>query len=232
MGNNQLINSLDSKDQRIFFSNATLTKLSLSEIIYEFDKPTEYLYFPTDGFFSIIQAIDFHTQLEVGMIGREGFLGAEVMLGLKNNPFKALVQGEGHAWKIKPHYFLAQIKKNQRLAKITLGYLAIRFKLLSLSCACEHFHAIGPRLAKWLLMSQDRAQSSTFMMTHESIGLMMGVRRVGITTAANDFRKLGLINYHRGEMQILNRTALMKQACSCYQKNNDIFGSLLIQLRH
>lgn len=227
MNHNSLIHRLPKDNQERIFSKATLTEFKLSEIICIADKPTDYIYFPVDGFISITQSIDEHPPLEVGMIGREGMLGAEHILGINTNPFGALVQGVGSAWKIAASDFLSEVVDSVELQDIVGSYLAVRNKQLGLSVACEHFHEIGPRFAKWLLMSQDRAQSPAFLMTHEFIALMLGVRRVGITTIAADFRRRGLIEYHRGEMKVLNRVALKAEACSCYQKNRKIYTSII-----
>jgi CRP-like cAMP-binding protein len=227
MSKNNLIDLLPKKLQEPLLAKSELTELNLSNIICQVDKPIDYIYFPVDGFISIVQSIDEHPPLEVGMIGREGVLGAEITLGLKTNPFSAIVQGCGNAWRIKAKEFLVEVKNNLELKVIIDSYLAVRINQLGLSAACEHFHEIGPRLAKWLLMSQDRAKSPTFLMTHEFISLMLGVRRVGVTTAAADFRRRGLIEYHRGEMKVLNRAALKAEACSCYQKNRKIYTNLI-----
>lgn len=226
MNRNFLLNLLPKINQEQIFSKTTLIELTLSQIICIADKPTDYIYFPVDGFISITQSIDDHPPLEVGMIGREGMLGAEHLLGIGTNPFGALVQGVGSAWKIAAQDFLSEIQNSIEFRAIVDNYLAVRNKQLGLSVACEHFHEIGPRFAKWLLMSQDRAQSPAFLMTHEFIALMLGVRRVGITTIAADFRRRGLIEYHRGEMKVLNRVALKAEACSCYMKNRKIYTSI------
>lgn len=227
MSKNNLINSLPKEMQDLVLSKAEIVDLTLSQIICAFDKPVASLYFPIDGFISITQSIDKHPPIEIGMIGREGMLGAEVVLGSMTNPFGALVQGSGNAWQMDVNDFLSHVKNIPEFKKIVSNYLTVRISQLGLSAACEHFHEIGPRLAKWLLMSQDRAHSPTFQMTHEFIALMLGVRRVGITTTAADFRRRGLIEYHRGEMKVLNRSALKAEACSCYQKNRKIYSSLI-----
>ena len=227
MNKNYLISLLPQKTQDNIFSKAELTELSLSGIIHVVDNPIEYIYFPVDGFISLTQKIDDYQPIEVGMIGREGVLGAEVNLGINYHPFGAIVQGAGNAWRVKVTDFVVEVKGCHEFSAVTNAYLAVRMSQLGVSAACEHFHEIGPRLAKWLLMSQDRAQSATFLMTHEFIALMLGVRRVGITTTAADFRRRGLIEYHRGAMKVLNRVALKAEACSCYQKNRKIFTSLI-----
>lgn len=227
MNKNSLIELLPKPTQDLIFSKGELIELSLSKIVCVVDEPTEYLYFPIDGFISIVQGLDQHPPLEIGMIGREGVLGGEVALGIKNNAFGALVQGCGNAWRLDMSAFISISKSHAELAQMLQTYLAVRIKQLGLSAACEHFHEIGPKLAKWLLMSEDRAQSTTFLMTHEFISLMLGVRRVGITTAAAEFRRNGLIEYQRGEMKILNRPALMEASCSCYLQNRKIYSGLL-----
>lgn len=227
MNKNSLIALLPKKAQELVFHKSELVDLNLSEVICVVDEPVEYLYFPTDGFLSLVQSLDQHPPLEIGMIGREGVLGAEIALGIQKNLFGALVQGSGSAWKLGKNDFLEITLNHMELKNIALSYTAVRIKQLSLSAACEHFHEIGPRLAKWLLMSEDRAHSDTFLMTHEFISLMLGVRRVGITTAAAEFRRNGLIEYHRGEMKILNRPALMAASCSCYLQNRKIYSTFL-----
>ena len=227
MNKNSLINLLPQKSQETLLANAELVDLTLSQVVCVVDQPTSHVFFPINCFISITQSIDHYPPIEVGMIGREGLLGSEIALGVVNNPFGGLVQGAGSAWKMDSHTFAGHLKSNPELKAIINTYLAVRMNQLGLSAACEHFHEIGPRLAKWLLMSQDRAQSPTFLMTHEFISLMLGVRRVGVTTTAADFRRRGLIQYHRGEMKVLNRVALKAEACSCYLRNRKIYSSLI-----
>jgi CRP-like cAMP-binding protein len=232
MNKNSLINSLPKIVQDSLLIKATLVELTLSQMICEPENALKYLFFPVDGFISILQKIDEHPPLEVGMIGREGVLGGEALLGLEKNWFGAIVQGSGNAWRIEVQDFLNEVKNHPELKNTISAYLSIRIAQLGLSAACEHFHEIGPRLAKWLLMSQDRAQSATFLMTHEFISLMLGVRRVGVTTAAADFRRRGMIEYHRGEMKILDVPSLNLEACSCYLQNKKIYNSFIKQKEH
>ncbi len=212
-------------EQEKFYSKAELIPLIISQKIAEYKKPIDHLYFPIDGFISIYEATHGHPLLEVGMIGREGMLGEEVILGAKKHNFGGIIQGPGEAWKISTQDFKSLIAISTELREITKSYLAVRLQQLGLSIACEHFHEIRARLAKWLVMSQDRAQSSTFHMTHEFIALMLGVRRVGVSIIANDFKKNGLIDYTRGQVKVIDRVALRAQACQCYKDNKSIYSS-------
>ena len=224
MNKNVLLNQLTKKIQESILSDAELIQINLSQVICLAEETQEYLYFPIDGFFSLVQLIDEHPPLEIGMIGREGVLGSEIILGVEINMFGAIVQGSGESWKISTSDFMNHFNKIPELKSVIQKYLSIRIRQLGLSASCEHFHEIGPRLAKWLLMSQDRAQSSTFLMTHEFISLMLGIRRVGVTTTAADFKRKGLIDYHRGEIKIMNRDGLIGESCSCYQVNRNIYS--------
>lgn len=231
MNRNTLISLLPDKHQESLLSNAELVELKLSQVICTADQPITHIYLPINCFISITQNIDHYSPIEIGMIGDEGILGAEIALGASSNKFSALVQGAGTAWKIDSQLFLGEVNHSLELKKIIHAYLEVRISQLGLSAGCEHFHEIGPRLAKWLLMSQDRAKSPTFLMTHEFMSLMLGVRRVGVTTTAADFRRRGLIQYHRGEIKILNRAALKAEACSCYQRDRKTYSSIIGDLK-
>jgi CRP-like cAMP-binding protein len=227
MNKNALISLLPDKHQESLLSNAELVDLKLSQVVCTVDQPITHIYFPINCFISITQNIDHFSPIEIGMVGEEGLLGAEIAIGAESNKFSALVQGAGNAWKIGAQFFLSEMNRSSELKSILHAYLGIRISQLGLSAGCEHFHEIGPRLAKWLLMSQDRAKSPTFLMTHEFMSLMLGVRRVGVTTTAADFRRRGLIQYHRGEIKILNRAALKAEACSCYQRDRKTYSSII-----
>jgi CRP-like cAMP-binding protein len=227
MNKNALINLLPDKQQKLLLSNAELVEFKLSQVVCTVDQPITHIYFPINCFISITQNIDRHSPIEIGMIGDEGLLGAEIAIGAESNKFSALIQGAGHAWKIDAQLFLGEMNRSTELKAIVNAFLRIRISQLGLSAGCEHFHEIGPRLAKWLLMSQDRAKSPTFLMTHEFMSLMLGVRRVGVTTTAADFRRRGLIQYHRGEIKILNRAALKAEACSCYQRDRNTYFTII-----
>ena len=171
-------------------------------------QPLGHAHFPIDGFISMVIDMDNYPELEVGMVGCESMLGAELLLGVTPAPWRALVQGPGHSWRIGAKALRRECATSPALLQAVQTSLLVRLHQQALASACERFHMIGQRLARWLLMSQDRAQSDCFHVTHEGMATMLGVRRVGVTLAASELQDSGLIRYHRGELTVLDRTAL------------------------
>ena len=224
---NQLIDRLPRRDRQRLLRLADDVQLRLSEVLGEVSERTRYVYFPVDSFISLVTSIDGKPVLEVGMVGREGLLGAQVSLGVVAQPLHALVQGPGSAWRIPLQPFQEELKRNGALQKILGRYVCVLMTQLASSAACTRFHEINPRLGRWLLMMQDRAHADSFGVTHEFIAYMLGVRRVGITAAAGALQKEGLIEYHRGKMTVLDRKGLESVACSCYADDCRAYARLM-----
>jgi CRP-like cAMP-binding protein len=213
---NRLIDLLPSADRRRLLALGEEVPLILAEVLSEPGEPTAHVYFPTQGFVSLISRVDQHPGLEVGMVGREGMLGVHVALGASIAPLHAVVQGPGAAWCIAVPPFRRELARSAALQRSVDRYVNELMVQLAASAACLRFHLIGPRLARWLLMSQDRAQADHFHMTQEFLAYMLGVRRVGVTNAAGMLQRAGLIDYHRGELRVTDRAGLEAAACSCY----------------
>ena len=224
---NHLIDLLPRKDRSRFLTACEHVDLSLAEVLCEPGKPTKYVYFPTEGFISLIAIVKGSPGVEVGMVGREGMLGVQLALGVATAPLHALVQGAGTAWRIGTKAFKAELAASPALQNELHRYLYVLMAQLAESAACVRFHQIGPRLARWLLMSQDRSRASSFDVTQEFLAYMLGVRRVGITAAAGALQKSGLISYSRGKLTVLNRKGLENAACGCYAADKKTYAELL-----
>ena len=185
------------------------------------------MYFPTEGFISLVAMIEGTPGVEVGMVGREGMLGAELALGVPTAPLHALVQGAGASWRIEATAFQRELSASPGLQRSLHRYLYVLMAQLATSAACLRFHQIGPRLARWLLMTQDRANSNSFHVTQEFLAYMLGVRRVGVTMAAGVLQRSGLISYHRGDFTVLDRSSLEAVACGCYAAGRESYAALL-----
>ena len=224
---NHLIESLPRKDRASLLKVCEPVELVLSDVLCEAAQPTRYLYFPTESFISLVRPVDAHLGLEVGMVGREGLLGAQLALGVLTSPLRALVQGAGAAKRVEAKAFRAELARSTALQRNLHRYLYVLMEQLATSAACLRFHQIGPRLARWLLMSQDRAHADTFHVTQEFLAYMLGVRRVGVTAAASALQRRGLIEYRRGELKVLDRSGLEAAACSCYRVDRQSYAAVL-----
>jgi CRP-like cAMP-binding protein len=224
---NQLIARLPRKSRLNLLKLCEPVQLKMTDVLCDGGRPIRHVYFPVESFISMVTMLDGKPVLEVGMVGREGMLGAQMALGVTGEPLHAVVQGPGAAWRIGTSAFQRELDRNKAL-RATLGqYLHVTATQLAGSAACLRFHQIGPRLARWLLMTQDRANSSTFRVTHEFLAFMLGVRRVGITTCAAALQRQGLVKYYRGDVKILRRSGLEKAACSCYARDRKIYADVL-----
>ncbi|MBP6813764.1 MAG: Crp/Fnr family transcriptional regulator [Burkholderiaceae bacterium] len=228
---NHLIALLPRKDRLRLLASCESVELQLSDELATLGSVTRDAFFPVSGFISLVTHVDTHPGLEVGMVGSEGMLGAQLALGMTLSPLRALVQGPGSAWRIGAPALRLELANSAALQGTLNAYLAVQMAQLASSSGCLRFHRIGPRLARWLLMSHDRAHCDTFRVTHEFLALMLGVRRVGITMAAGTLQRDHLIAYHRGELTVLDRTGLEAAACSCYGTNRRAYSALLPRVR-
>lgn len=224
---NHLIELLPNADRLTFLSACEEVQLVLGDVLCVPGHATPYVYFPVDGFISLVATTDGDAYLEVGMVGREGMVGAQVALGVLTAPLRAVVQGSGASWRIDSEAFQRELGAIDALRPVLDRYVCALMAQLTTSAACLRFHEIGPRLARWLLMSQDRAHADSFRMTHEFLAYMLGVRRVGITAAAGVLQQNGLIAYTRGDLTVLDRRGLEAAACSCYAADRKGYEDLL-----
>ena len=224
---NYLIEQLPAGDRARFLGVCEEVELKMADVLCKGGATTRYAYFPVDALISLITSIEGKPVLEVGMVGREGMVGTQLVLGIEKTPLHALVQGPGIAWRIASAKFRIELSRNGPLRMCLDRYVYVTMLQLASSAACLRFHEIGPRLARWLLMTQDRVHSDSFHVTHEFLAYMLGVRRVGVTTAAVALHRLGLIEYRRGEVTVTDRRGLEAAACSCYAKDKKMYLEIM-----
>jgi len=221
---NQLIARLPEAARARLDTIGQVVDLPLSQILGEAGAPTMHVHFPIDGFVSLLAQVDNEHVIEVGMVGREGMLGIQLALGVTSEPLKSLVQGHGQALRIDAEAFRRELAASPALRAMLDRYVYVLFAQHARAAACLRFHMIEERLARWLLMSQDRALSDVFQLTQEFLAYMLGVRRVGVTVAAGELQRRHLIAYERGEMTIVDRAGLELAACSCYASDRAVYA--------
>ncbi|WP_280156025.1 Crp/Fnr family transcriptional regulator [Piscinibacter sp. XHJ-5] len=224
---NQLIALLPRGERASLLAACETVRLDLGTVLCEPGEATRHVYFPNDGFISLVSKIEGEPGLEVGMVGREGMLGAQLALGVSSIPLHALVQGAGTARRVSAARFGDELSAGKALQSALNRYVYVLMAQLATSAACTRFHKVEPRLARWLLMTQDRAHSDSFHLTHEFLANMLGVRRVGITAAASDLQRHGLIRYRRGDITVVDRAGLEAAACSCYEADRRAYDATL-----
>jgi CRP-like cAMP-binding protein len=220
---NLLIAAIPPKERERFLADCTLEKLAFGTVLFDQGDRMRHVYFPTDGFISMLTTVDRHSTLEVGMIGNEGMCGYALHMGGNVSSLRALVQGTGAAWRMPAVAFLRHLERMPALRQILDRYVRVVLGQLSQAAACLRFHVVEKRLARWLLMTQDRAHTDSFDVTQEFLAYMLGVRRSGVTEAARILQARKLIRYSRGKVIILNRNRLEGSACACYRSDLDTY---------
>jgi CRP-like cAMP-binding protein len=224
---NRLLAALPRKDRDRLLAHCEPIELIFAEELYRAGDLIAHVYFPTGSCISLVMPIDGNAHLELGLIGDEGMLGLTLMLEVEVAPFHAVVQGAGPALRLTAAAFLHELAQSPALQRELKRYLYVSMSQLAQTAGCTRFHVVEARLARWLLMTQDRAHSDTFHVTQVFMAYMLGVRRVGITKAANGLQKHKLISYHRGEITILDRVGLEAAACGCYRAGTETYARIL-----
>ena len=192
-------------------------ELEFGTIVCEADQRLRHVYFPLTGYISLVAKVGLHPPLEIGLIGNEGMLGATLALNVNAADLRGIVQGPGTALRMTATQFQRELRSSSALRRVLKRYVYVLLAQLSQSAACGRFHAIRARLARWLLMTHDRAHADHFRLTHQYLADMLGVQRSAITIAAGALQRKKLIRYKRGAIFIVSRRGLEAASCECYQ---------------
>ena len=216
MSENQLLAALSVEGRKRLRPSLRRVPLTLGDVVYEADERIRHVYFPASGVISLLCITDDGASIEAGTIGMEGMAGIPVFLGVDSSPNRAVVQVAGEAMRMEAEAFREVAGRSGRFHDFLHLYTFALMTQMSLSVACNRFHSVEKRLARWLLMMQDRAQVDEFCFTQELISQMIGTHRPHVSTAVNSLHNAGLIHNGRGRIGILDRKGLVKIACECY----------------
>jgi CRP-like cAMP-binding protein len=213
---NRLLSALPPDSLARLWPQLTPVELELREVLHRPEVPITTVYFPEHGWLSMLAPLEDGDAAEVGLIGREGMVGVPVILSEPFDDLEAMVQCQGRALSMEADALRAAMEEDPALHTLLQRYAMVHFAQVTRTAACNGHHHIEQRLARWLLMAHDRADGDEYPITHEFLGMMLGVRRAGISVAASQLQKAGMIRYRVGRMQITDRPGLESVACECY----------------
>jgi CRP-like cAMP-binding protein len=224
---NRLLSLLSNDDYERLRTHLSQVAFEYKKSLYEAGRPIEQVYFPIDGVASLVVTTADGASAEVGTIGSEGMVGLPICLGDLEAPSSVYVQVPGTALRMEVGIFRDELARSQTLNVVMLRYAHAFFNQVSQSAACAHLHRVEQRCCRWLLMTRDRMPSDDFLLTHEFLGMMLGVRRTTVTDVMGSLQKAGLVRYRRGHVTILDHAALQQRACECYEISKLEFDRLL-----
>ena len=213
---NRLLATLRKKEYELLLPKLKTVNLVLGEELYEPGDVIKYVYFPNDSIISLISKLSETSWLEVGMVGNEGMAGLAVFMGVRSSSIRGLVQGSGTAMRMTSAAMRTEATRIGSLHRILHRYSHSLLTQVSQSAVCNRFHLVDARLARWLLMTNDRLGVEEFPLTQEFLSHMLGVRREGVSKAAGALQAAQLIRYSRGMITLLNRPGLEAKSCDCY----------------
>jgi CRP-like cAMP-binding protein len=224
---NRLLAALPGREYQRLLPELEQVTLPFAQVLYEPGEPIRHVYFPNDSIISLLAEVADRSTLEVVIIGNEGVAGISVFMGVNAPRHRAIVQGFGTAMRLRASALRKESGRVGSLHRLLHLYAHTVLMQVSQSAACNRFHVVDARLARWLLMTGDRLGTNEFRLTQDFISNMLGVRREGVSKAAGILQKNGLVNYSRGRIKILNRPGLEATACECYRIIKDESDSYL-----
>jgi len=213
---NTLLAAMPTEAQQRLFNAVTLVPLPLGEVLYEPGGTMRYVYFPTDSIVSLLYVMENGASAEISVVGNEGMVGISLFMGGGSTPSRAVVQSAGYAWRLKSQLLKEEFNRHGEMMMLMLRYTQSLITQMAQTAVCNRHHSIDQQLCRWLLSSLDRLPSNNLTMTQELIANMLGVRREGVTEAAGKLQKLGVIEYSRGKITLLDREQLESLSCECY----------------
>jgi CRP-like cAMP-binding protein len=224
---NRILNQLPPEEYERLSPHLEPVTLSLGDVLHYPQDPVSHVYFPNSGTVSVIATFADGGGVEVGLVGNEGLFGINVVLGSVTTPHEAIVQLSGEGVRASSDVLRREFKQGGQLQDLLLRYTQAFIVQIAQTAACNKVHPLDGRLARWLLMTSDRATGAEMEMTHEFIAFMLGTRRAGVTEAAGRLQDRGWIRYRRGRVTVLDRRGLEAASCECYPVVKKEFDRLL-----
>jgi CRP-like cAMP-binding protein len=213
---NQLLAATPAEVKKRLFPDLELVTMPLGRVLYESGDVMRHVYFPTDSIVSLLYVMESGASAEISVVGNDGIVGVSLFMGGESTPSRAIVQSAGFAYRLLGQRLKDEFNRHGEMQILMLRYTQALITQMAQTAACNRHHSIDQQLCRWLLLSLDRLTSDRLTMTQELIANMLGVRREGVTDAAGKLHRLGIIEYQRGEIRVLNRSRLEELSCECY----------------
>jgi CRP-like cAMP-binding protein len=224
---NHLLAALPSEERARLLPHLELVPLPLGEALCEPGMKMRHVYFPTTSIVSLLYVMEDGASAEIAVVGNEGIIGVSLFMGGETTTSRAVVQSAGHAYRLTGQLLKDAFFRAGPMQRLLLRYTQALLTQMSQTAVCNRHHTVDQQLCRWLLLSLDRLSSNELTMTQELIANMLGVRREGVTEAAGELQRAGLIHYSRGKITVLDRPGLEKRVCECYQVVKTEFDRLL-----
>jgi len=214
---NHILAALQEAARDRVFPELQLVPMPLGRVLYESGDPLLHVYFPVDSIVSLLYVMENGASAEISVVGNEGLIGIALFMGGETTPSRAIVQSAGYAYRLPARRLKNEFSRHGELQLLLLRYTQALITQMSQTAVCNRHHSVDQQLCRWLLLSLDRLPTNQLVMTQELIANMLGVRREGVTDAAGKLQKLGVIQYARGQITVLDRPHLEKLSCECYK---------------
>ena len=213
---NQLLMALPDAEWQRWQPLLEAAELPLGKVLYESGRKLGHVYFPTTAIVSLLYVMEDGSSAEIAVVGREGVVGISLFMGGESTTSRAVVQSAGQGLRLKAASIKEEFDRSGPVMHLLLRYTQALITQMAQTAVCNRHHSLDQQLCRWLLLSLDRLHGSELVMTQELIANMLGVRREGVTEAALNLQKMGLIRYARGHISVLDRPGLEQRTCECY----------------
>lgn len=213
---NALLAALPDEDYARLLPDLEAIEMPLGHVLYESGAKMRHVYFPTTAIVSLLYVMEDGSSAEIAVAGNEGIVGVSLFMGGETTPSRAVVQSAGHGYRLKGQQLKDEFMRGSAVQHLLLRYTQALLTQMAQTAVCNRHHSLDQQFCRWLLLSLDRLSSNELVMTQELIANMLGVRREGVTEAAGNVQKAGLIEYRRGHITVLDRAGLEARSCECY----------------
>jgi CRP-like cAMP-binding protein len=224
---NHLLAALPAPDRERLLPHLELVPMPLGHVLYESGSELRHVYFPTTSIVSLLYVMIDGASAEIAVVGNDGILGVALFMGGETMPNRAVVQSAGHAYRLQGALLKQEFSRSGELQHLLLRYTQALLTQMAQTAVCNRYHSLDQQFCRWLLLSLDRLPADELVMTQELIANMLGVRREGVTEAAGNVQRAGLIEYQRGRITVLDRAGLEARTCECYAVVKKEFDRLL-----